>query len=193
MHGLIHIKVSLSPQQVDLEYYESEFSPSDIVERIEGLGFIVSQRNQIHASELDLAPSTRRVKSTIAIQGMTCASCVLGVENKLKEVKGVNPESVSVTLIPPRATLIHDEMIISGEDVAKVIEELGYDVGGTQSIPTNDPEFEKRGNKGKDVKSTILVGGMTCASCVAAIEAGLSTHPGVHSVTVNLLMQQVFI
>jgi P-type Cu+ transporter len=100
----------------------------------------------------------------LPVRGMTCASCVARIEKGLADVPGVH--EVSVNLAMERATLTYDPARVGVEDITKAIQELGYDVPAE--------------------KLTLLIGGMTCASCVAAIEKALSAVPGVVRASVNL-------
>ena len=112
----------------------------------------------------DIARSTD--KMTLDIEGMTCASCVLRVENALKAAPGV--ASAAVNLATERA-----EVNGAGLDRAalvKAVADAGYEV----RAQVLDLEVE----------------GMTCASCVGRVERALLAVPGVASASVNLATER---
>src|SRR5512136_1995126 len=70
---------------------------------------------------------------SLPIAGMTCASCVMHVENGLKEVPGVL--NVSVNLATERATVEMIPGAVTMADLKHAVEDVGYevlDVGGQQ-------------------------------------------------------------
>ncbi|MGV8987743.1 MAG: heavy metal translocating P-type ATPase [Cypionkella sp.] len=107
---------------------------------------------------------------SLAVQGMTCASCVGRVEKAIAKVEGV--ASASVNLATERA-----EVRYSGasahEAVVAAIRKAGYDV---------EPATFDLG-----------VEGMTCASCVARVEKAIGAVPGVATVAVNLATERATI
>jgi copper ion binding protein len=99
--------------------------------------------------------NTTRIE--LPVRGMTCASCVARIEKGLAHVPGVH--AATVNLAAERATLTYDPEQAGVEEIAKAIQELGYEV------PVE--------------RLTLAIGGMSCASCVATIERELSAVPGV--------------
>jgi P-type Cu+ transporter len=105
---------------------------------------------------------------TIPVKGMTCASCVSHVEHALKGVPGVT--EVSVNLATEKATVTLGAAEVSLEQLRQAVAEAGY------HIPT--------------MKTTLNIGGMTCASCVAHVEEALQEVPGVVNASVNLATEK---
>lgn len=101
------------------------------------------------------------------IAGMTCASCVGRVERGLRAVPGVT--DVSVNLATETAEVRSDQpLALSVLDAA--VRDAGYE------LATREVE--------------LALQGMTCASCVARIEAALKRVPGVVEATVNLATER---
>jgi Cu+-exporting ATPase len=69
------------------------------------------------------APETTRV--TLAIEGMTCASCAMRIEKGLKKVAGV--ENAAVNLATERATVTLDPTIATTDDLIAKVRATGYD------------------------------------------------------------------
>jgi Cu+-exporting ATPase len=99
---------------------------------------------------------------------MTCASCVSRLEKGLQGVPGV--DEASVHLASERAVVTYNPEFVSINEVVTSIHGLGYEVP-PQTL-------------------TLSVQGMTCASCVARVEQGLSTVPGVLRSSVNLATEK---
>ncbi|MBI2879926.1 MAG: copper-translocating P-type ATPase [Candidatus Rokubacteria bacterium] len=100
----------------------------------------------------------------LPVQGMSCASCVARIEEGLSGLSGVL--GASVNFAAEKVTITYDPDRIRVTEFIKTIRELGY------SSPLQ--------------KATLAVSGMSCASCVATIEKGLSQLPGVVLAGVNL-------
>ncbi|MBR9677341.1 copper-translocating P-type ATPase [Candidatus Woesearchaeota archaeon] len=66
-----------------------------------------------------------RMKKTVNIKGMHCASCVLNVEKSLKKVSGV--KSAAVNLASEKATVEIDKTV-THEKLAKAVKDAGYDI-----------------------------------------------------------------
>ncbi|KQT90294.1 ATPase [Methylobacterium sp. Leaf466] len=108
-------------------------------------------------------PSSPDRAIVVAVEGMTCASCVGRVERAIMAVPGVS--AVSVNLATSRASLrIATDGAVAG--VIEAIDRAGY------RVPPGE--------------TTVAVGGMTCASCVGRVERALAAVPGVTSASVNL-------
>ncbi|NEX45621.1 heavy metal translocating P-type ATPase [Pseudotabrizicola algicola] len=115
-------------------------------------------------------PVTSAVTQSLAVEGMTCASCVLRVERALAAVPGV--ASATVNLATERAEVV-SERPIARADLVAAVEALGYDVPA-QAVD-------------------LAIEGMTCASCVGRVERALAAVPGVASVSVNLATERAHV
>lgn len=112
-------------------------------------------------------------RATLSIHGMTCAACVRRVEQGLTDLDGVG--KASVNLATDKATVSYDPALISVEAIADKVKSLGYEVIGSDTPA-------KEGLQ----KTTILVGGMTCAACVRRVESALQAVEGAREAIVNL-------
>ena len=100
---------------------------------------------------------------SIPIEGMTCAACVVHVENALRNIDGV--KSASVNLGSHKA-LINLEHPVLPDTLQKALIESGYGL----AMET----------------TTVVISGMTCSACVTHVETALLKTPGVTSASVNL-------
>ena len=110
---------------------------------------------------------------TLNIRGMTCASCVRRVEQGLTSLDGVR--EATVNLATEKATVVYDPALADLESIADKVKDLGYEVVGSETPA-------KEGLQ----KTTISVGGMTCAACVRRVESALKSVDGAKEAAVNL-------
>ena len=107
-------------------------------------------------------------KDTLAVAGMTCAACASAVERSVGKVPGV--VSANVNLATEKLHVEYEDDI-DIEVIKAAVEQAGYtvneDSGGLRDV-------------------TIPIRGMTCASCVAAVDRVLAGIEGVAEVNVNL-------
>ncbi|MGV1768844.1 heavy metal translocating P-type ATPase [Agrobacterium vitis] len=111
--------------------------------------------------------ASNTLETTIAIDGMNCASCVRRVEKAIAAVPGVS--SASVNLASEKASVQFSQQ----PDLAAVlaaIQQAGY----APRIETQELDID----------------GMNCASCVRRVEKALVAVPGVSSAAVNLATER---
>lgn len=111
------------------------------------------------------------MKETLAIEGMTCASCAQTVEKAVKKVSGVN--EASVNLATEKLQVTFDETQTTIPAIEQAVKQAGYGVQHTQE------------------KETFAIEGMTCASCVQTVEKAVSKLTGVAAAPVNLATEKM--
>ncbi|WP_402719056.1 heavy metal translocating P-type ATPase [Janthinobacterium rivuli] len=99
----------------------------------------------------------------LAIEGMTCGSCVGRVEKALAAVPGVTQASVNLAT-----------------EVAKITSDTPIPLATLQAA------VEKAGYTVAQREIDLNIAGMTCASCVGRVEKALLKVPGVLAASVNL-------
>lgn len=105
------------------------------------------------------------------ISGMTCSSCVLKVENALKNVEGV--KSVAVNFASEKARVVYEnESLTNIETLIKEIDRVGFKA----SLHKDEKQIE---SETKSLKLKLLVGGILSFILVASMlhEAGLTFLP----------------
>ena len=112
---------------------------------------------------------------TMEIKGMTCASCVSANERAVRKVAGVS--EASVNLATETLKVSFDEASTSVEAIKAAVKKAGY-----EAIERIDER-----------EVTIPVGGMTCASCSAAVERAIRKLPGIQVSSVNLATEKAFV
>jgi Cu+-exporting ATPase len=116
-------------------------------------------------------------RRTLAITGMTCATCALRVEKGLKSLTGVT--EASVNLATEKAAVRYDPEQVDASALEKVVTDLGY--GALLEAPEGALEL-------REVRLNLT--GMTCAACSARIERALSGLQGVAQAGVNLASEK---
>ena len=111
---------------------------------------------------------TELQKKTLAVKGMTCASCSARIERVLSLQEGI--KNVSVNLAAETMEVEWDEKKLALEDIAKQVAGLGFEL----EMPSDKTTLD------------LAIKGMTCASCSARIEKVVSGLDGVQSMQVNL-------
>lgn len=119
-------------------------------------------------------------KKALAITGMDCASCALGIEKALRRTKGV--KDASVNYATGKAYVEFDPAVLSVSAIEKKVEDLGYGV-------LKDKPAEPAGM----VKKELMIKGMDCASCAISIEKALKRTRGVKAASVNYAMGKAYL
>ena len=103
----------------------------------------------------------------LAIEGMTCASCVARVEKALKKVDGVSNAQVNLAT---ETAQIQSQLPLEYPALIQAVEKAGFGVA--------------------QKKIELNIEGMTCASCVARVEKALKKIPEVIDAKVNLATEK---
>ncbi len=124
----------------------------------------------VRVPEADRAPSGQKPVATrsLAIEGMSCASCVSRVEKAIAAVPGVT--EAAVNLATERAQIGFDQPEPDLQAVVESIRQAGYEV---RTEPLE-----------------LAIEGMSCASCVGRVEKVLAAVPGVAQASVNLATEK---
>ena len=107
-------------------------------------------------------------KKTLAVKGMTCASCSARIEKVLSSREGI--KAVAVNLAAETMEVEWDKAQLSLDDIAGQVKGLGFEL----EIPSSEVTLD------------LAIKGMTCASCSARIEKVVSGLDGVRTMQVNL-------
>lgn len=115
------------------------------------------------------------VTQQLSIHGITCSSCISTIEKTVMQLPGV--EGASVNLANEKADITYNRNLTSIPAVKKAIEDAGYEVSEISSLR----------------EIFIPIEGMTCASCVKAVEKAASKLPGVAEVSVNFAAERALV
>uniref|UniRef100_A0A0X3PSQ0 P-type Cu(+) transporter n=2 Tax=Schistocephalus solidus TaxID=70667 RepID=A0A0X3PSQ0_SCHSO len=112
----------------------------------------------------------------LRVVGMTCSSCVRTIEDALRKVNGVKFSLVG--LLTMKAEVEYDPALVQPADLADCIESLGF---SAEVLESTDPV-----GGGALQTLDLTITGMTCSSCVNAIETNLQKLTGIQNVAVAL-------
>lgn len=115
-------------------------------------------------------------KCFLRVTGMTCSSCVAAIEKQLFKVKGV--KFALVALLAQKAEVRFDPALVVPSQLVELINDMGFEASLLEESHSLHGEAE------------FVIRGMTCASCVHAIETNVCKLPGVASASVSLATQK---
>lgn len=107
--GVSKATVNLATEKVTVEYNEQEVGMKDLQMAVEKAGYELENPYQ---------------SQTLAIEGMTCATCALTVEKALNKLDGI--QNASVNLATEKATIQYDPAHLSLSDIETAVEKAGY-------------------------------------------------------------------
>ena len=113
------------------------------------------------------------IKESYKVEGMTCASCAMTIENTLQKLKGI--AKVSVNLASEKLTVEYDGKIVTPEKLEQTVKDVGY----TLVLPQKSEQLR------------FAIEGMTCASCAATIQSAVDKLDFVDNASVNLATESM--
>ncbi|KAK9468989.1 hypothetical protein V1512DRAFT_285193 [Lipomyces arxii] len=118
-------------------------------------------------------------RALFSVGGMSCASCSNAITAAVKDVEGVI--DCRVDLLGNSAIVILAKHSLT-DLIKETIEDIGYECELVECLPVDGPANDK-----KTWKVTAMIGGMTCASCVAALTDMFKTVDFVLETNITLL------
>ena len=129
-------------------------------------------------------------KTTLRVDGMTCASCESAVKGGFKGLEGAGTVEAYFNL--SRAIVEHDPQKLSPESIREAIEDTGFDaeVLSTEQLNPNadgtKAEVEDTAASHLSI-TTVKVEGMTCGACESGIRSGFKDIPGLSDMSISFL------
>ncbi|KFQ62929.1 Copper-transporting ATPase 2, partial [Pelecanus crispus] len=209
--GIQSIKVSLEHKRAVVQYSPNLITLSALQQAIESLPPGNFKVCLLNGSEVNMGESPspallcdlfreplqdKTRTAVIRIDGMTCNSCVQSIEGTISQRQGV--QCIAVSLADGTGTIHYDPAVTNGEELRAAIEDMGFDAsvlteppyqGCASDAPPDSPHLDGPNQpSGVTAKKCFLqITGMTCASCVSAIERNLQKEDGIVSVLVALM------
>ncbi len=113
--GILNVQINLLTESASISFNPNVISPASIKQLITEMGYTVPQEEYL-------------TKTHLSIHGMTCASCVNGIEKGLRAQIPRGLFQVIISLVTHSGQFTHDSSIVSARQLADAIEEMGYDV-----------------------------------------------------------------
>ncbi len=125
----------------------------------------------------------------LAIEDMTCASCVGRVERALTQVPGVL--EASVNLATERARVRHLAGVVSTADLEAAVEQAGYTSRrlSASTASAGDQDAERRESEARELRRDVLIASVLTLP-VFILEMGSHLIPAMHHWVMGVLGQQ---
>ncbi|KQY58068.1 ATPase [Ensifer sp. Root142] len=168
--GVTSASVNLATERADVRF-DGSTKTADIVKAIENSGYGAAEES-----------------IELAIEGMTCASCVARIEKALKAVPGV--ADASVNLATERASVRLTKGIATVASLEEAVRAAGYDAKRITGDENTDEEAEKRERESRRLSRALLVAAALTLP-IFVLEMGSHFIPAVHDfVMINIGMQE---
>ncbi|MEX3239226.1 heavy metal translocating P-type ATPase [Serratia quinivorans] len=169
--GVDSASVNLATERADLTF-SGTADPQAAVHAIENAGYTV-----------------REETTELAIEEMTCASCVGRVEKALNQIPGVL--EANVNLATERARVRHLAGVVSITDLEAAVEKAGYQPRrlSTATVSTEDQDTERREHEARGLRRSLLIAAILTLP-VFILEMGSHLIPAVHHWVLGVLGEQ---
>ncbi|MGY8828841.1 MAG: heavy metal translocating P-type ATPase [Pseudomonadales bacterium] len=169
--GMQTATVNLATERADITF-TSLASPQAAVRAIESAGYTV-----------------REETTELAIEDMTCASCVGRVEKTLAKIPGVLEATVNLTT--ERARVRHLAGVVTTTDLEAAVEQAGYKSRrlSVETATAGDQDAERRESEARALRRDLFVASILTLP-VFILEMGSHLIPAVHHWVMGGLGQQ---
>lgn len=168
--GVTSASVNLATERADVRF-DGTTKTADIVKAIENSGYGAAEES-----------------IELAIEGMTCASCVARIEKALKAVPGVT--QASVNLATERASVRLTKGIATSDSLEQAVRAAGYDARRITGDESTDEEAEKREREAMRLSRSLLIAAALTLP-IFVLEMGSHFIPAVHDfVMINIGMEE---
>jgi Cu+-exporting ATPase len=148
--GVVSANVNLASEKATVAYLKSEADIRDFNSAVKQAGYQI----------LD-AEETGKRKTSFALSGMTCASCVGHIEKALNQLDGVS--SVNVNLATEKATVEYDPANVGITDFRKAVEGAGYGIRSEitdETFVETDAVTSAARNEARILRKKLIVSGI---------------------------------
>ena len=121
--GVLDAQVNLATERGTVTYDAAQTGPEQMIQKVEAVGYKAIPL-VIPAKPAPPEPKPSEASVTLALEGMTCASCAMRIEKGLKKVPGVL--DAQVNLATERGTVTYDPEQTSVEQMQQKVEAVGY-------------------------------------------------------------------
>jgi Cu+-exporting ATPase len=169
--GVQTAAVNLATERADITF-TGLADPQAVVRAIESAGYTV-----------------REETTELAIEDMTCASCVGRVEKALAKIPGVL--DASVNLATERARVRHLAGVVLKADLAAAVEQAGYKSRrlSNETATAGDQDAERRESEARALRRALLIAAILTLP-VFILEMGSHLIPAMHHWVMGVLGQQ---
>jgi len=157
--GVTRASVNLATERAEVAFSGAP-DPAAVAGAIENVGYSVAAET-----------------TELAVEGMTCASCVGRVEKALSRVPGV--VSASVNLATEKAQVRHLAGAVSPGDLLAAIRSTGYEARPVVADTPSDQEAERRERETRSLSRALLIAALLTLP-VFVLEMGSHFIPGIH-------------
>lgn len=158
--------------------HRSNLPPLELVQVVEDVGFAAEVMS---SDDKPTSGPTLRLKSTFAIEGMTCASCSSAIHRALSEVVGI--EDIAIDVLGHKGAITHTSAI-PVKQIEESIEDLGYGAVFIASKAVVNTKQVEGTDKSRTV--SIRIQGVFCGKCITKINAHLASLPSIEYSPVTL-------
>ncbi|MDR7854987.1 heavy metal translocating P-type ATPase [Tissierella sp.] len=123
LEGVTEANVNLATERLSISYDEAALSVNDIQAAVEKAGY---------------KAISETVNKTMAIEGMTCASCAKAVERATRKLDGV--VEANVNLATEKLSISYEPSVLRTSDIKKAIEKAGYKAIEEETTVDTDKE-----------------------------------------------------
>lgn len=169
--GVLSATVNLATERADITFND-QADPHLAVRAIEGAGYAV-----------------REETTELAIEDMSCASCVGRVEKALSKVPGVL--EANVNLATERARVRHLSGVVSMTDLENAVKQAGYTSRrlSPETADANDKDTERHEKESRSLRRSLLIAAIFTLP-VFILEMGSHLIPAMHHWVMSVLGQQ---
>ncbi|KAL2005659.1 hypothetical protein VTN00DRAFT_10152 [Thermoascus crustaceus] len=183
--GVKSVNVSLLSERAVVEHDASLVTPKQIADIIEDRGFgatVLDTKASGATAKSSRGKSKavdkpKHMRTTVAIEGMTCGACTSSVQGAFEGVDGL--VQFNISLLAERAIIVHDPVILTPEKITSLIEDAGFDA----HVVSSRAEASLSSKSSKSVNFSIY--GLPDAAAAAALEDVLRQTPGVTSASID--------
>lgn len=152
--------------------HKASLAAAEVAELIEDIGFEAEvMESRPDAADPKEGSSDKLMRTTISIEGMTCASCSSAIDRAMKQNSDVVDANIDV--LGNKGVFTHKASLLP-ETLKDIIEDTGFDAEVISSTPLEEPKT--KGEPGSRTV-TIRVEGTFCNACTDKINAKLASMP----------------